>query len=285
MDTLTFWEGTWHDGSPALMGPRDHGFWLGSIVFDGGRAYDGCGPDLDRHSARVVRSARSLGLNPTKTADEILELSNDAVRKFGNKAELYVRPMFWATKGGPGPISIDPDSTRFCLCVYVSPMPTGPGLTLGLCRSIRRPTPESAPTDAKASCLYPNSSRGVAEMLARGLQNGVVLDALGNVAETCSSNIFLVKDGVAVTPVPNGTFLAGITRNRAIQLLRGAGVRVDERTVKPGELDTADEIFTTGNAGKVQPVIRYEDRDLQPGPVCRKATDLYRDFAQTQRIC
>jgi branched-chain amino acid aminotransferase len=285
MDTLTFWNGTWHDGSPALMGPRDHGFWLGSIVFDGGRAYGGCGPDLDQHSARVVRSARALGLNPTKTAEEILALSHEAVRKFGNTAELYVRPMFWATKGGPGPISIDPDSTQFCLCVYVAPLPTGPGLSLGLCRTIRRPTPESAPTAAKASCLYPNSSRGVAEMLARGFQNGIVLDALGNVAETCSSNIFLVKDGVAITPVPNGTFLAGVTRGRTIQLLRDAGTRVEERTVTPAELESADEMFTTGNAGKVQPVIRYEHRDLQPGPVARKAAQLYRDFAQTQRIC
>jgi branched-chain amino acid aminotransferase len=285
MDTLTFWEGKWHDGSPALMGPRDHGFWLGSIVFDGGRAYEGCGPDLDQHSARAIRSAKALGLKPTKTADEILELSHEAVRKFGNKAELYVRPMFWATKGGPGPISIDPESTKFCLCVYISPMPNGAGLSLGMCRSIRRPTPESAPTAAKASCLYPNSSRGVAEMLARGFQNGIVLDALGNVAETCSSNIFLVKDGVAITPIANGTFLAGITRSRTIQLLRNAGVKVEERSVAPGELDTADEIFTTGNAGKVQTVIRYESRDLQPGPVYRKAAQLYRDYAHTQRVC
>ncbi len=285
MDTLTFWEGKWHEGNPALMGPRDHGFWLGSIVFDGGRAYDGCGPDLDQHAARAVRSARTLGLNPTKTPDEILELSHEAVRKFGNKAELYVRPMFWATKGGPGPISIDPESTRFCLCVYISPMPNGAGQAMGLCRTIRRPTPESAPTAAKASCLYPNSSRGVAEMLARSFQNGIVLDALGNVAETCSSNIFLVKDGVAITPIANGTFLAGITRSRTIQLLRAAGTPVEERSVAPAELDTADEIFTTGNAGKVQTVIRYESRDLQPGPVYRKAAQLYRDYAQTQRIC
>ncbi len=285
MDTLTFWEGKWHEGNPALMGPRDHAFWLGSIVFDGGRAYEGCGPDLDLHAARAVRSARTLGLQPTQTADEILALSKEAVSRFGSKAELYVRPMFWATKGGPGPISIDPASTRFCLCVYVSPLPSGQGLSLGLCRTIRRPTPESAPTAAKASCLYPNSSRGVAEILARGFQNGVVLDALGNVAETCSSNIFLVKDGVAITPIANGTFLAGITRNRTIQLLRDSGTHVEERTVLPGELDGADEIFTTGNAGKVQPVIRYESRELQPGPVGRKAAQLYRDYAHTQRIC
>ena len=184
MDTLTYWNGTWHEANPAILGPRDHAFWLGSMVFDGGRAFGGCGPDLDLHAARVCRSAKALGLKPTKTPEEILKLMHESVRRFGPKVDLYVRPMFWATKGGAGPISVDPDSTQFLLCTYISPMRAGTPLTLGLCRSIRRPTPESAPTDAKASCLYPNSSRGVAEMLERGFNNGIVLDAVGNVAET-----------------------------------------------------------------------------------------------------
>ena len=55
MDTLTYWNGTWHEGNPAILGPRDHAFWLGSMVFDGGRAFEGCGPDLDLHAERVVR--------------------------------------------------------------------------------------------------------------------------------------------------------------------------------------------------------------------------------------
>ncbi len=284
MDTLTYWNGTWHEGNPAILGPRDHAFWLGSMVFDGGRAFEGCGPDLDLHAERVVRSARALGLNPTKTPDEILKLMFEAIRRFGPKAELYVRPMFWPTKGGKGPISVDPDSCQFALCVYVSPMRAGPPLTLGLCRSIRRPTQESAPTNAKASCLYPNSSRGAAEMQKRGFDNGIVLDALGNVAETCSSNVFLAKGGTVATPIPNGTFLAGVTRLRTIQLLRAAGVKVDERTLTTADLDDADEIFTTGNAGKVQPVSRYESRDLQPGPLARQAHELYMTYARTQRV-
>ena len=284
MDTLTFWNGTWHEGNPAVLGPRDHAMWLGSIIFDGGRSFGGCAPDLDQHAARAVQSARNLGLNPKQTLTEILALMHEGIRRFGPDAELYVRPMFWATKGGHGPISVDGDSCEFLLCIYISPMPTATNLTLGLCRSIRRPTPESAPTNAKASALYPNSARGVAEMQARGFVNGVVLDALGNVAETCSSNIFLGIGGKVVTPVPNGTFLAGVTRNRTIQLLRDAGVEVQERTVHPSELDTADELFTTGNAGKVQPVVGYEGRSLQPGPLGRKAAELYMAYARTQRI-
>ena len=284
MDTLTYWNGTWHEGNPAILGPRDHAFWLGSMVFDGGRAFEGCGPDLDLHAERVVRSARALGLKPTKTPTEILDLMHAGVRRFGPKAELYVRPMFWAMKGGAGPISVDGDSTQFLLCIYHAPMRAGTPLTLGLCRSIRRATPESAPTDAKASCLYPNATRGVAEMQARGFDNGIVLDAAGNVAETCSSNLFLAKDGVVSTPVPNGTFLAGVTRNRTVKLLRNAGITVQERTVTVRDLDEADEMFTTGNAGKVQPVSRYESRDLQPGPLGRQAHELYMTFARTQRV-
>ena len=96
MDTLTYWNGTWHEGNPAILGPRDHAFWLGSMVFDGGRAFEGCGPDLDLHAERVVRSARSLGLKPTKTAAEILTLMHEGVRRFGPKAELKAQVQAWA---------------------------------------------------------------------------------------------------------------------------------------------------------------------------------------------
>ena len=222
-------------------------------------------------------------MKPTKTAGEILTLMHEGVRRFGPKADLYVRPMFWATKGGAGPISVDPDSTQFLLCVYHSPMRAGTPLTLGMCRTIRRPTPESAPTMAKASCLYPNSSRGVAEILERGFNNGVVLDSAGNVAETCSSNIFLAKDGVVATPVPERQLPcrhhAQPHRHPAAQCRR-AGRRAHR---DDPELDDADEIFTTGNAGKVQPVSRYESRDLQPGPIARQAHELYMAWSRTQR--
>src|SRR5213075_3131668 len=93
MDTLTYWNGTWHEGNPAILGPRDHAFWLGSMVFDGGRAFEGCGPDLDLHAERVVRSARALGLKPTMTAGKFLALMVWGVRGVGWTVELYVRPM------------------------------------------------------------------------------------------------------------------------------------------------------------------------------------------------
>ena len=100
-------------------------------------------------------------------------------------------------------------------------------------------------------------------------------------AETGTSNIFMVRDGVVFTPVENGTFLSGITRARAIELLSDAGTRVVEKTLKLADFLNADEIFSTGNHSKVVPIIRIEDRQLQPGPVAKKARDLYWEWAHS----
>ena len=94
---------------------------------------------------------------------------------------------------------------------------------------------------------------------ARGFDNAIVCDMLGNVAELATSNVFMAKDGVVFTPIANGTFLAGITRQRVIGLLREAGVKVVEKTLTYQDFETADEIFATGNYSKVVPVTRIGD--------------------------
>jgi branched-chain amino acid aminotransferase len=106
-----------------------------------------------------------------------------------------------------------------------------------------------------------------------------MLDMLGNVAEFGNSNVFMAKDGVVYTPAPNGTFLNGITRQRVIDLLRKDGVTVMEETLKYGDFQDADEIFSSGNFAKVAPVVRIDGRSLQPGPFYSRARKLYWDFA------
>ena len=137
-----------------------------------------------------------------------------------------------------------------------------------------------APTGAKASCLYPNVARSVAEAGEKGFDTAVVLDPDGNVAEFAYANLFMVRDGVAHTPAPNGTFLDGITRQRVVALLREAGLTVRERTIAFDDLLDADELFGTGNYYKVAPCVRLEDRDLEAGPVYRRARELYFAFAR-----
>lgn len=276
--TWTYVDGDWHEGNVALVGPRSHVMWLGSSVFDGARWFENVAPDLDLHAARVNASALALGLQPTMTPDEIVGLTMDGLKKFDGATAVYIRPMYWAEHGGYMGVPADPASTRFCLCLYESPMiaPSGFSVTVS---PFRRPTIETMPTNAKAGCLYPNNGRAILEARSRGFDNALVLDMLGNVAETGSSNIFMVKDGVAFTPVANGTFLSGITRSRTIGLLREAGQTVVEKSLTVADFMAADEIFSTGNHSKVVPVLQIEDRTLQPGPVAKKARALYWDWA------
>ncbi|MEX4007417.1 MAG: branched-chain amino acid aminotransferase [Neoaquamicrobium sediminum] len=278
--TWTFVDGDWHEGNVAVVGPRSHIMWLGSSVFDGARWFEGVAPDLDLHCKRVNVSAIALGLKPTKTPEEIVALTWEGLKKFDGKTAVYIRPMYWAEHGGYMGVPADPESTRFCLCLYEAPMlePTGFSVSVS---PFRRPTIETMPTNAKAGCLYPNNGRAILEAKMRGFDNALVLDMLGNVAETGSSNIFMVKDGHVLTPAPNGTFLSGITRSRTLTLLAEAGYKVGERTLSVRDFMEADEIFSTGNHSKVVPIVRIENRDLQPGPVAKKARELYWEWAHS----
>ena len=273
----TWYRGSWHAGNPMIMGPMTHAPWLGSCVFDGGRAFEGVAPDLDLHCQRIVRSAESFGLKVLKPAGEIEELTCDGIAKFPKGAELYLRPMFWAADGF---VDVDPETTEFSVSVYDSPLPKPQGFSITL-SPFRRPSFEYAPTDAKAACHYPNSARAMREARARGFDNAAMLDPLGNVAELSTANIWMVKDGEAHTPIANGCFLNGITRQRMIRLLRAAGVTVHERTILWPEFLAADEVFSTGNYAKASPVTRIEDRNLQPGPMLAKARELYWEFAHS----
>lgn len=272
-----FLEGKWVEGNPPIMGPMTHAAWMASVVFDGARAFEGVTPDLDKHCARLVRSAESFGLKAVHAAGEMIEMAQDGLKHFDKDAALYLRPMLWADSGFVAP---DPESTKFCFTLYEAPLPSADGFSVGL-SSFRRPMPNMAPTDAKASCLYPNSARALAEAGKRGFDNAVVLDALGNVAELATANIWIAKDGAAISPVPNGTFLNGVTKQRVMQLLGERGIEVHEKRVTWQDVMEADEVFSTGNYGKVVPITKVEDRDLQPGPVFTTARQAYWDWAHS----
>jgi branched-chain amino acid aminotransferase len=274
----TWFEGTWHQGNFPILGAADHARWLGTMVFDGARAFEGVVPDLFAHCARANASARSMGLNPTHTDHEIHELALEGVSKFPSGTGLYIRPMIWPREGTASMVLADPDSTAMAICIEERPMPEVKGIRMTTTQ-YTRPMHSMAPTDAKAGCLYPNNARMLREAFAKGFDNTITLDPLGNVAETATSNIWLVKDGIAKTPVPNGTFLNGITRQRVLQLLCGNGVTAIETTLSLQDFREADEIFTTGNAQKVMPVTRFEDRDYEYGPIGRRARELYWEYA------
>jgi branched-chain amino acid aminotransferase len=274
---LAFVDGAWREGNPRILGPQDHAVWLSSVVFDGARAFGGVAPDLDLHCARTVTSAKMIGLEPPMTGAEITRLAWDGIGRFPSGSELYICPMFYAEHGFVVP---DPASTRFVMTVYEAPLPEPTGFTACL-SSFRRPAKDMAPTEAKASCLYPNVARIGREAAQKGCDTAVVRDPNGNVAEFAYTNLFFAKDGVVHTPAPNGTFLNGITRQRVVALLREAGVEVVERAIDFAELLDADEVFSSGNYAKVQPCVRLEDRAFRPGPVYARARELYFAFAKS----
>lgn len=276
---LTYFKGEWAEGNVPLYGAMDHSVWLGSSVFDGARAMRGHLPDLRRHLQRVVDSATRLGLQCPLSVDEMEALTHAGVAMFPADAELYIRPLVFACDGFLIP---EPQHSGFALTLFDAPMPAFTGFSACL-STLRRPDADMAPTDAKASALYANSTRVMRAAKERGCDNAVVLDSQGAVAEFATSNLFLVTpDGKVVTPVPNGTFLAGITRARVIALLGEAGVAVEERTVAPQELDSAVEIFSTGNYGKVTPCVLYEGRTLAAGPITTLARDRYLAYSDSQ---
>lgn len=273
-------DGRWVDGNPLLMAAWSHAIWMGAAVFDGARAFEGTAPDLDRHCARAIRSATALGLSSPLTAGEIEEIAREGIARFPNGTPLYIRPFLWSEDGFMAP---EPESTRIAISVVEAPLPEPTGTSVCLSR-FRRPTPETAPTDAKAVCLYAQAGRASNEAKRKGFDDAVMLDALGHVAEFSSSNLWIVKDGAAHTPVPNGCFLNGVTRQRLVKLLRKAGITVHERTLSYQDVLEADEIFSSGNYGKVLPVTRIEQRLLQPGPIYSRARALYWDFAHRSRV-
>jgi len=278
--TVTFFEDDWHEGNLPIMGVRTHAAWLCTSVFDGARAFESVTPDLDLHCARVNESAKVMSLKPLVSTETWMTLAREGLKRFDRDAELYIRPMYWPEDAASGAVRPDPETTRWCLTLYVAPLPkpTGTAITLS---PFRRPMRESAPVDAKAGCLYPNNARAMIEARSRGFDNCLMCDMLGNIAELATANVFMVKDGVAYTPASNGTFLAGITRGRVMALLRTAGITVIETTLRYSDFQTADEICAVGRGPKVSPVTRLDDRNFQPGPVYHQARKLYWDYAHS----
>lgn len=283
-NTWTFFEGRWRGGNAPFLGPRSHAAWLGSIVFDGARAFEGVAPDLDSHLNRVNLSAKAMLLEPRLSRDDWRELVEDGLRRFDKLAALYIRPMYWPEEGIGGGVRFEPSSTKWALTIYEAPMPPSKGAAITL-SPFRRPSNEFAPVEAKASCHYANGARALIEASKRGFDNCLMRDAAGAIAEFANANAFLVKGGRVLTPVPNGTFLNGITRRRIISLLRSDGIEVVETTLQFGDFLEADEIFSTGNFQKVAPITSIDERSIPEGPIFRRARQIYWDFAHSRAPC
>jgi branched-chain amino acid aminotransferase len=278
-DIRTYFEGRWHEGDVPVMRAADHGTWLASSVFDGARYVDGIAPDLDLHCARVNRSAEALMIAPTVSAEEMVRIVWDGLKLYPRDAAVYIRPMYWALDAEYLGVLPKTGPTGFAICLEAVPMPPEGTTTTLTTTRFHRPVLTDNVCNAKAGCLYPNNARMLAEARARGFGNALVADAMGNVAESATSNVFMVRDGVVFTPIPNGTFLAGITRARHIANLRADGVEVVETVLSFDDFRQADEVFLTGNLTKVTPVTAFDDVRYASTAMAERARRLYWDWA------
>ena len=277
----TYWQGTWHDADVPVMRAADHGIWQGSSVFDGARLVGGKCPDLALHCARLNASASALMITPTVGAQEMEGIIRDGLGAYAPDKAVYVRPMYWALDGSDLGIAPKAGATGFAISLEEVAMPPDDFQTTVTRTRFRRPVLEDNVCNAKAGCLYPNNARMLVEAQSKGFGNALVADAMGNLAESATANVFLVKDGVVFTPIPNGTFLAGITRARHMANLRADGVEVVEKVLTFDDAHAADEIFLSGNFAKVTSVRAFDDTTYASRAMTERVRALYWDWAAT----
>ena len=252
---------------------------FGSSLFEGIRCYDTPeGPSifrLDAHIARLFRSCKIYRMVPPHTREAIEEACRDTVRKNGLK-NCYVRPMVLRGYGAAG---LDPTESPIETAIATWPW----GAYLGadaleagvdVCVSTwNRPAPNTFPSHAKAAGHYNNAQLIKMEALTNGYAEGIVLGTHGRVSEGGGQNLFLIQDGVVVTPELDGTLLQGITRDAILILATDMGLETREKPIPREDLYTADELFFTGTATEVTPirsVDRIEIGDGKAGPLSRE---------------
>jgi branched-chain amino acid aminotransferase len=261
-----------------------HGLHYGSGVFEGIRTYEAVdGPAVFRltdHIQRLLDSAKLLMMQVPYSRDELVEACKLTVRE--NKLEsCYVRPIVYL---GYGEIGLNPLPCPVNVSIAVWPWGAYLGeesLEAGVrvkVSSWRRMDPNVNPVAAKGTGIYINSSLAKVEAVQSGYDEAILLNTHGHVAECTGENIFIVKDGILITPPLSSGALGGFTRDSIMTIARDAGVPVEERTLLRHDLYLADEAFLTGTAAEVVPIREVDGRIIGPrGPITKQVQGTYLD--------
>ena len=265
----------WFDGElidfrSAKIHVLSHGLHYASAVFEGERVYNGRIFKSVEHTERLHKSAETVGYAIPYSTEVIEKAKADVVKSMGFQ-DGYVRPIAWR---GTEMMGVSAQNNTIHLAItawewpsYFDPEAKTKGIKMELSRW-RRPAPDTAPTQSKASGLYQICTMAKHEAEAAGMHDALMLDYRGLVAEATGANIFFVmNDGKLHTPTPD-CFLDGITRRTVIDLARRRGFEIVERQIKPEEMANASECFLTGTAVEVTPVGQIGNYSFTPGEVC-----------------
>ena len=275
----------WGDASVHLLSTAVQ---FGSSIFEGIRCYSTeRGPAvfrLDAHIRRLYDSCKIYRMRPGQEPDELKEACRDVVRKNGLDA-CYIRPMVLRGYGSPGlnPVASPVETwiAAWSWGTYLGPEALERGVD---CRtsSWNRAAPNTFPVASKAAGHYVSAQLMKMEAVADGYAEAIALGPDGRVSEGSGQNLFLVRDGVLITPFLDGTSLAGITRDAVITLAEDLGIPFREQLVPRESLYVADELFFTGTASEVTPVRsvdRIEIGEGKAGPVTRALQERYLGMA------
>ncbi len=253
-----------------------HALHYASCVFEGERAYDGRIFRSREHSERLHNSAKFLGFAIPYSVEDLDRVKAELVKAMGY-TDCYVRAAAWRGSEMMG-VSAQQSRIRVAIATWAWPSYFSPellenGIRLKWAR-YRRPSPETAPTAAKAAGLYMICTISKHEAEAEGYQDAMMLDYRGRLAEATGANVFLVQNGELHTPDPE-CILDGITRQTVMALARRRQIKVNERAIMPEELGRTDEVFIVGTAAEVTPVGQIGEHKFKVGPITRQIREDY----------
>jgi branched-chain amino acid aminotransferase len=263
----------------------DHGLLYGDGVVEGIRFYRGRAFRLDAHLARLQRSARAIRLNLPLDASALATAIGDTIAAFG-APDGYLRLV--VTRGA-GRLGIDPSS-----CAQPNVFIIADELTMAsermrregarvIVAATRRLGPDGLDPRVK-SLNYLNHILARLEAVNAGADEAILLNGAGHVAEGTADNVFIVRDGVLLTPPTCDGALEGITREVVLELARDLDIAARERSLGPYDLYTADECFLTGTGAELIPVREVDGRALRPGPVYRQLATAYLSLIERETV-
>lgn len=267
---IIYLNGAYVPKEEAKVSVFDHGLLYGDGVFEGIRAYKGRIFRLEEHLDRLYDSAKTIDLKVPISKEAMTEAIKETIRR-NNLKDCYIRPI---VTRGEGDLGLDPRKCPVPTVIIIA-VEWGAmygdlyerGLT-GITVSIRRNPAEALPPNVK-SLNYLNNIMAKIEANYKGGDEAIFFDTNGYLAEGSGDNIYVIKNGVLFVP-PTLNNLRGITRLVVLELAVSLGITVKEQNMGYFDLYTADEVFVTGTAAEVAPIVTIDGRSIgngRPGPV------------------
>jgi branched-chain amino acid aminotransferase len=285
-DLICYFEGDWVPMREAKVSIMTHAFMYGTATFEGIRGYWNAdqqtlfGVKIREHVERIRQSCRILLMKDVPSVDELTRLIVETIRRNDFHEDVYVRPSFYKSTRAIGVRLHNLDNELYIIALpFGNYIDTDSG-TRVMTSSWRRNVDEALPARGKIVGGYVNMAFQKSEAELNGYDEAVVLTAGGHVNEASAANLFMVRDGVALTPPVSDDLLEGVTRKALMELLANEGIPVQERSIDRSELYIADEVFLCGTGVQVSPVIEVDHRPVGSGsigPISRLVRDRYFD--------